>query len=123
VEPLSASAPIIPDGYWELESPSKLYAMFLEVDLATEPLKVWEGKFTAYLRFATTGEFHKRFGRDRFRVLIITRSERRTGSLRKLAIKFTEKIFWFATVTSAAVPDFWKLAWLRPSGTHTLPLL
>ena len=122
-ERLSKSAAIIPDGYFELESANGLHSMFLEVDLTTEPLNEWQHKCEAYLRFATTGEFHDSFGRDRFRVLIITQSDRRGRSLQKLVLRFTDKIFWFATLTRQTADKFWTPIWLRPSGIQTYSLL
>lgn len=47
-EPISPTVPLIPDGYFELHSPTGVRAMFLEVDLGTEALRIWKQKIENY---------------------------------------------------------------------------
>jgi hypothetical protein len=122
-EQLSASLPLIPDGYCELATPVGIRAMFLEVDLGTEPLRVWTAKVKLYLQLAISGEFAKRFRAEQFRVLVLTSSERRLQYLRRTTAKLTDKIFWFATFESINREGFWAPIWLRPVGDQRLPLL
>jgi hypothetical protein len=44
IEPLTKAIPLIPDGYFEIETPLGVRAAFLEVDCGTETLKVWAKK-------------------------------------------------------------------------------
>jgi hypothetical protein len=115
---MSASSPIIPDGYFELSTLDKTLACFLEVDLGTETSKVWTSKIEVYVRYAASEEFEQRFHLSRFRVLVVTSSQRRVEMLRRLALHYTDRIFWFATVTSVKDAGFWSAVWLRPDGTE-----
>lgn len=84
---LSNASPIIPDGYFELTDNSQIKSLFLEVDLGTEALRVWQKKIESYLRFATSGEFKSLFGAERFKVAVIANSGRRADSIRKITAK------------------------------------
>lgn len=114
--PLSVASPIIPDGYFELGSPNKTTACFLEIDLGTETAKVWKPKIESYIRFAVSEEFERRFHLSQFRVLVITSSPRRLQALRKLVCQYSDKIFWFTTFESIKHDGFWSAVWLRPDG-------
>src|SRR5207244_3973167 len=94
---LSKASPIIPDGYFELQQGSVIKPLFLEVDMGTEALRIWQKKIEGYLRFAVSGEFGKLFGPAQFKVIIVAPSQRRTEGIRKVAAKFTDKIFRFTS--------------------------
>src|SRR5207247_689832 len=49
-QPISEAIKLTPDGYFELASGNSLRAMFLEVDLGTEALSVWQQKVASYLQ-------------------------------------------------------------------------
>jgi hypothetical protein len=87
-------------------------AAFLEIDLGTESRAVWRQKTRQYLQLALTGTFHRVFGQDRFRVLVIVNSERRLGSIRKAVAGVTEKIFRFATLDNAR-KEFFGPIWTK----------
>jgi hypothetical protein len=97
--------------------------MFLEVDRGTEGQRIWKNKIEAYLRLAASGEFLKRFGQPRFRVLVIAPAERRLKSIRQSVVRLTEKIFWFAPFQSINTEGFWSAVWLRPKQEQTLSLV
>lgn len=122
-EPLSKALPLIPDGYFELETPSGIRVAFLEVDLGTEALPVWEKKIQFYLQLALSGEFARLFRNPQFRVLVILNSERRLENLRKLVAKKTDKIFWFSSFATINRDSLWSSVWLRPTGNQTQSLL
>ena len=122
-EPISTEAPIAPDGYFEIQSLTANHPMFLEVDRGTEGQKIWKKKTESYLRLAMTGEFARRFGQERFRVLVVVNSQRRLDSIRTSVAKHTEKIFWFATLQTINSDGFWSTVWLRPTGTTKHSLL
>ena len=113
-EPLAAGINLIPDGYVEFMTPAGIIACFLEVDLGHESRTVRKEKARRYLQLALSGEFRRKFGQDRFRVLVVTHTERKLHSIRKAVAEITHKIFWFATL--ASVKDgFFAPVWLRPA--------
>lgn len=121
-QPISQKFPLIPDAYIELNSPSGIKAMFLEVDLGTESARVWTRKVQLYLRFALSGEFQRAFHQPQFRVLVVAPSERRLRSIRAIVAKQTEKIFWLRSFQTLN-RGFWSPLWWRPTGGQTHALL
>jgi Replication-relaxation len=122
-QPLTSGLRLIPDGYFELATPSGIVAMFVEVDLGNESLTVWKEKVRNYLQFALSGECERQLGQDRFRVIVLANSERRLFSIRKVVSASTEKIFWFANFESIARDGFFAPVWLRPQVAERLPLI
>ncbi|PYP90821.1 MAG: hypothetical protein DMG65_09945 [Candidatus Angelobacter sp. Gp1-AA117] len=122
-EPLTKSIPLVPDGYFEIETPLGVRAAFIEVDCGTETLKVWTKKTTLYLELALAGTFRKLFQQEQFRVLVIASSDRRAESIRKTVLKQTQKIFWFTTLEQIKREGFWSAIWFRPEGGQKLSLL
>jgi len=108
---------LIPDGYVEFLTPTGTIAAFVEVDRGTESLAVWKEKTRQYLQLAISGSFHRTFGHDRFRVLVVALTERRLESLRKTIAGMTEKIFRFATLEPAR-KEFSSPVWMRPTGNQ-----
>ncbi|MCZ6774155.1 MAG: replication-relaxation family protein [Proteobacteria bacterium] len=119
---LSKAVPIIPDGYFEIETNDGIQPLFVEVDLGTESHKRWQQKIRAYLQLAMTGEFRRLFDREKFRVLVIALSNRRRKTLRASVSRLTEKIFWFSTFDLIHRDGFWSSVWLRPRGEERVPL-
>jgi hypothetical protein len=107
---------LIPDGYVELQSPSGIVSAFLEVDLGHERLRVWKDKARNYLDLAVTGKFAEEFQQPRFRVLVVTDSERRLEAIREVALKATTKIFWFATFESIRRDGIFAPIWQKAKG-------
>jgi hypothetical protein len=120
---LEGGISLIPDGYFEINSPQGIVASFLEVDMGHEGLKVWKAKIANYLRYALSGHFSKHFEQSRFRVLVVASSERRMHAIRTVAAAATEKIFWFTTVDSISRDGFWSSIWLRPKDDERHSLL
>ena len=120
---LSKSTPLMPDGYFELNSTFGMYCLFCEVDRGTESLKVWSRKISLYLQLAAGGEFQVLFKQSRFRVLVAVSSERRLNILRRTATLHTEKIFWFATLEEINQRGLFAPIWKRPVGEQRVPLL
>ena len=56
-QPLSEAIKLTPDAYFEVGIADNMCPMFLEVDLGTEALKVWQQKTASYLQLALSGEF------------------------------------------------------------------
>ncbi|HEY2933123.1 MAG TPA: replication-relaxation family protein [Acidobacteriota bacterium] len=116
-QPLPGTA-LIPDGYFELQSPTGIHPMFLEVDLGTEVSRIWRDKTAAYLQLATSGQFEKLFHQSRFRVLVVATTRRRLETIRSSVAKSTEKIFWFSNFEQIKGNSFWASVWLRPKGNQ-----
>ncbi len=115
-EPLTNALKLIPDGYVEFKMPTGIDASFVEVDLGHEVLSVWKEKARQYLQLAVSGEYTRLFRNARFRVLVLTNSERRMHSLRNLLAGMTQKIFWFAPLDRVAGEQFFAAVWGRPVG-------
>jgi hypothetical protein len=122
-QPISEAIKLTPDGYCEIASGDTLRAMFLEVDLGTEALSVWQQKTASYLQLAVSGEFQKRFRHPQFRVLVVAHSDRRLNNIRASVAKSTDKIFWFTTFENIQRDGLWSPLWLRPTGDQRLSLL
>lgn len=121
-EPLTAHPRLIPDGYVEFRTPAGIDASFVEVDLGTEEKRVWKEKATHYLQLAISGEYARRFGPSRFRVLVLVNSARRLQSIRAAVAEVTPKLFWFATLDDTRGEACFGPVWLRPTGTTPQPL-
>jgi hypothetical protein len=115
--------PLIPDGYFEIQTSGAPIAHFVEVDLGTESGKVWERKIDLYLKLATSGEFARLFHRDRFRVLVTAPTERRLGNLRAAVQKQTTKLFYFIDNKTIYRDGIYAPQWLRPEGADRQSLL
>ena len=120
---VSEAIKITPDAYFEISTGAHVRAAFLEVDLGTEALKIWQQKTAYYLQLAVSGEFTKRFRQQQFRVLVVANSERRLDNIRATVAKSTDKIFWFATLDNIHRDGFWSPIWLRPTGDQRHSLI
>lgn len=120
---LTKASPIIPDGYFEITHNSQIKSLFLEVDLGTEALRIWQKKIESYLRLATSGEFKSLVGQERFKVAVIANSQRRADSIRKVAAKSTDKIFRFTSLENIKTAGFWSPIWNKPTGDRPEVLL
>ena len=115
-QPISEAIKLTPDAYLEVNTADNIRGMFLEVDLGTEALKVWQQKAASYLQLALSGEFQRKFHQPQFRVLVIANSERRLANIRGAISKSTDKIFWLTTFESIHRDGLWSAVWFRPTG-------
>jgi hypothetical protein len=122
-EPLTPAIPLTPDGYFEIVIAGTTRAMFLEADLGTESLLIWQKKTQAYLQMALSGAFTQLFRQSQFRVLVVATTDRRLQHIRTAVAKFTDKIFWLSTFDEIKQRGFWSPLWLRPTGDQRLMLL
>jgi hypothetical protein len=120
--PLTANTQLIPDGYFELQTPEALRGMFIEMDMGTETAKIWKKKVSEYLTFAVSGEFQKNFGVPQFRVLVVATSARRLLNLSRIISSMTPKIFWLATLEDFKASP-WSPIWFRPAGNEKHSIL
>ena len=75
-------------------------------------------KVDAYLQYAASGEFPRRFQHGQFRVLAIVNTERRLDSLRTATASVTDRVFWFATLEAVEQKGLWGCIWSRPSDAN-----
>jgi hypothetical protein len=122
-EPLTQGIALIPDGCFEIDTPSGPRTMFLEVDLGTEPIRTLQDKTLNYVQLAVSGEYSRLFAKPQFRVLVLTTTEKRMQSIRSAVLQITDKIFWFSTFKRINFENFWSPVWLRPSGNQHHSLL
>jgi hypothetical protein len=122
-EPISDSIPLTPDGYFEIASGGITRAMFLEADLGSESLPVWQKKTHLYLQMALSGQFTEWFRQPQFRVLVIATTDRRLHNIQGAIAKATDKIFWLTTFDQIQQYGFWSPIWLRPTGNQPQRLL
>ena len=122
-EQISKPIPLSPDGYAELNISGVVQPVFLEVDLGTETLKVWDRKVDLYLRLAGSGEFERIFHQPRFKIAVVCTSERRMQSLRRAVRKHTEKLFYFSILQTIKRDGLFASHWLRPEGEALQPLV
>src|SRR5262249_13009282 len=113
-QPLSKTCPLIPDGYFELQQQSAIKSFFIEVDLGSEALRIWQKKIEGYLKLASSAEFSRIFAQNRFKVCVIAHSERRAENIRRLIAKFTDKIFRFTSFEFINRQGVWSAIWRKP---------
>ena len=80
---LTEATTFLPDGFCELRLPGgRSFAFFIEVDMANHPQRVWRERAKLYTAYADprTGYFRRRFGRETFRLAIITTNDYRQRS-------------------------------------------
>ncbi len=115
-QPLVQGSRLIPDGYVSLGTPHAAINAFLEIDLGHERRAVWREKVQKYVQFASSGDYERVFREKRFRVLVLTTTERRLESLRSTIASITDKIFWLTTTEAFHKERFSCPIWLRPKG-------
>jgi hypothetical protein len=114
-EPIAPATQLVPDGFCELTTPHTILSAFLEIDLGHEGMPVWNKKVANYLGYAASGKFEERFRQNRFRVLVITNSERRLEGICTVVGSLTDKIFWLSTLDAIRRESPWGPIWRRPT--------
>jgi len=80
---LPEATTFLPDGFCELRLlGNRSFAFFVEVDMANHPQRVWRERAKLYTAYGDprTGLFRRRFGRETFRLLIVTTNDYRQRS-------------------------------------------
>jgi hypothetical protein len=119
--------PIQADGYGEylmLLHFDSLFTFFLEVDRGTEGGQTLQDKIRRYVEFAESGVYEQQFAARDLRVLFITTSARRAGTLLKMMEAQTDKIFWVTSWDRFQQARLFDAYWMRPhqKGLHPLSL-
>ena len=89
-----------PDGFmqYELKETGKVYNAFTEIDMSSQSSKQIQDKVRRYLAFSQTPLPQEVFGAPWFRVIFITKSERRSFEIKGAIECLTDKIFWMITL-------------------------
>ena len=114
--PFPSVGALIPDAYVELRVGAATRSLFVEVDLATEPLKTWVRKTEKYIDLARSGAFSQTFGHEHFGVAVIVPSPRRLHCVRKAIASRTPKLFWLTSFDRIDPTTVWSPVWWRPTG-------
>lgn len=112
-----------PDGYGRYWHKDRLYSFFLELDRATESTTRFENKISSYIEYYDSGNYEKKFGVKLFRVLIVTTSNKRISSLKKIADETGKGIFWFTTIENIRQRKMFDAIWVRSCNSGTFSLL
>jgi hypothetical protein len=105
---------VIPDACAEYEVSGRVTVVFLEYDRGTETRSRIEQKTRAYLDLAHSGRFQEAFGRQFFRLLILTDSPRRLTSLSAAVATITNQVARFATLDELTQHGPLAAIWRRP---------
>jgi hypothetical protein len=89
--------PIVADGFFGLEFENGLCQFFiLEIDLGTESNRRFALKVRAYKEYLKKEKYREMFGKESFKVLVVTTTEQRMENLMKTAKEAGDKtMFWF----------------------------
>ena len=90
---------------------------FLEVDRGTEHLPVLRRKFANYIAFKESGRYDRLFPGCMFKVLVLTTTEERIGSLEELT--YSNDI-WFCTMEEFLRESLYHEHWFGQSGFYAL---
>jgi DNA-binding HxlR family transcriptional regulator len=126
---LSRPLPFLPDGFFELDAGrGRSFAYFVEIDRATHPHRVWQQRAHLYAAYADprTGLFRRRFGRDTFRLAILTTPDHRQRSRRANVLETIRRtigptdMFLAATFADVAAGRILDRVWRTADGTDRL---
>lgn len=101
---------IIPDGYFCIEDPRGYLYFFIEADRSTMTHKRYLRKMKAYWWWWKQGGHTKAFDINAFRVLTVTKSEKRAENLRVLTKEADERgigseMFWFTSALNYSIEN------------------
>ena len=91
---------------------------FIEVDLGTESPRVVERKFQNYIEFQQSGRYGSAFPGCDFRILFITTTAERIGSLQTIAASDS---IWFCTMEEFLREELNHTHWFALRGFYALP--
>jgi Replication-relaxation len=133
---LGRPSPFMPDGFFELHlGNGESYGFFVEIDLSTHAQRVWRHRARLYSVYADPrlGLFRRRFGRENFRLLIVTTPDyrgrsRRDNILNSIRAEIGSTDMFLATTLPEVRADrVLGSIWHRADGTTTtcslLPLV
>lgn len=106
----SLRIPLVPDGFFGLETPWGAMSAFVEIDRGTTGLKRFLLKQRGYFQWWSDQEHLSKYGFKNFRILTVTTTTKRLEHLRlaTLRVKASQQgsgIFWFTTFDQISLDD------------------
>lgn len=90
--------PVLPDGYFCLNTPKGKARFFLEVDRGTEALSKVAPQLAVYEAYTSSGQYQERFQAKSLRILMVTTTPKRLHNLKAVARKVEgDRKYWFTT--------------------------
>lgn len=90
--------PVLPDGYFCLNTPKGKSRFFLELDRGTEVLSKVIPQLQVYETYTASGQYQDRFQAKSLRILIVTTTTKRLDNLKEVARKVGgDRKYWFTT--------------------------
>lgn len=117
--------PVLPDGYFCLNTPWGKAHFFLEVDRGKEPHSKFRPQVEVYQAYTASGQYQTRFSKRSLRVLVVTTSPRRMANLKETTLKAGgDRKYWFTTFEQLT-PDtvFTVPIWQRLDDETLQPLI
>jgi len=130
-QPVITNVTLIPDGLFELEFNGQNHRYYIENDLGTTSLPRIRMKLSAYTELAIQDRLQVHDGSCPFKVLWITRAQRRLHSLIRTCEqvnqgRFTRDLFWFTSDRPNWLDDptrIMSLIWNQPGSTASASIL
>lgn len=95
----SRQKPVLPDGYFCLNTPKGKARFFLEVDRGTEALSKVAPQLQVYETYTSSGQYQQRFQARSLRILIVTTTLKRLDNLKAVTRKVGgDRKYWFTTL-------------------------
>lgn len=101
----------VPDGWVAWVQVGKRFNGFVELDLSTETLKVWERKLDNYQAYSDSGMHRKLFGFLAYRVLVVAKSQQRIAHLQQIT-RNAGRMFVFAEASGLNAKNILDSVWL-----------
>lgn len=129
---LQRPMPFLPDAYFELElGDGSTFAFFVEVDLATHSQRIWRERAQLYTAYADPrmGLFRRRYGRETFRLLIVTTPDYRGRSRRDNILRSIEQtvgpspLFLATTLENLQGDQILGRVWRAPGARHSTAII
>ncbi len=117
--------PVLPDGYFCLDTPKGKARFFLELDRGTEVLSKVIPQLEVYEAYTASGQYQDRFHAKSLRILIVTTTPKRLENLKAVARKVEgDRKYWFTTFEQIT-PESVLTApiWQQLDSRHLRPLI
>jgi hypothetical protein len=124
--------PLLADGYFELTiSADRSFAYFVEIDLSTHSQRTWRDRAKLYTAYADpqAALYRRRFGRQTFRLLIVTKPDyrqrsRRDNILGSIQDAVGESDLFLATTFDVLNPQtMFRAIWHQPGSSRLHSIL
>jgi len=110
-----------PDAFGSYHIGRSMYNFFLEADLGTESLPRIQKKVELYRAFKSSGHFQANFGKNAFRLLIVTNSRKRSINISKLLTGSPDLKIFVGAVEELRIDPLFGSVWRVPTSSSTSP--